>query len=51
MQYLLYDIFKLLPLVPDNDEYRKLIIDVREERSKAKICHSAQPGVNVPKLL
>jgi predicted nucleotidyltransferase component of viral defense system len=47
----IYDIYKLLPLVPDNDDYRKLIKDVREERLKAKICLSVQPGVNVPKLL
>lgn len=47
----IYDIYKLLPLVPDNDEYRKLIKDVRKERAKAKICLSAQPGVNVQKLL
>lgn len=47
----IYDIYKLLPLVPDNDEYRKLVKDVRSERAKARICLSAQPGVNVPKLL
>ena len=47
----IYDIYKLLPLVRQDDDFRKLIHEVREVRSKASICLSAQPDVNVTELL
>ena len=47
----IYDIYKLLPLVRQDDDFRKLIQEVRDVRSKASICLSAQPDVNVTELL
>ena len=47
----IYDIYKLLPLVSQDDDFRKLIHEVREVRSKASICLSAQPDVDVTELL
>lgn len=48
----LYDIYKLLPLVPLDDDFRKLVKEVREIRAKnVKLCPSAQPGVNVTEIL
>ena len=47
----IYDIYKLSPLVSQDDDFRKLIQEVREVRSKASICLSAQPDVNVTELL
>lgn len=47
----LYDIYKLLPLVPQNTAFKELIHEVREVRSRSSICPSAVSGVNVPKLL
>lgn len=48
----IYDIFKLLPMVPLNDDFGKLVKEVREVRAKnVSICHSAQPGVDVPCVL
>lgn len=48
----LYDIYKLLPLVPQTEEFKELIKDVRNERAKdLKICHSAQPGVDITEIL
>ena len=48
----IYDIFKLLPMVSLNDDLGKLIKEVREVRAKnVSICHSAQPGVDVPGVL
>ena len=48
----IYDIYKLLPFVPIDDNLRKLVKEVREVRAKnVSICHSAQSGVNVPEIL
>ena len=47
----IYDIYKLSPLVRQDDDFKKLIQEVREVRSKASICLSAQPDVNVTELL
>ncbi|MDO4284327.1 MAG: nucleotidyl transferase AbiEii/AbiGii toxin family protein [Eubacteriales bacterium] len=47
----LYDIYKLLPLVPQDEKYRELIQKVREVRAQAKICPSALPEVDIPALL
>lgn len=45
------DIYKLLPVVPQNEEFKNLIKDVRSVRAMTNICPSAQPEVNVPELL
>lgn len=47
----IYDIYKLLPVVPQNAEFKNLIKDVRSVRAMTNICPSAQPEVNVPELL
>ena len=48
----IYDIYKLLPLIPLDDVFDNLVKEVREVRAKnGSICHSAQPGVNVPEVL
>lgn len=47
----LYDIFKLLPLVPQNEEFRNLVQDVRVIRAESPVCPSAKEGVDVPALL
>ena len=47
----IYDIYKLLPIVPQNEEFKNLIKDVRSVRAMTNICPSAQPEVNVPELL
>lgn len=47
----LYDIYKLLPLVPQNESFRELVKEVRTVRAQSAICPSALPEVNVPELL
>ena len=47
----IYDIYKLLPVVPQNEDFKNLIKDVRSVRAMTNICPSAQPEVNVPELL
>lgn len=46
----IYDIYKLLPVVPQNEEFKNLIKDVRSVRAMTNICPSAQLEVNVPEL-
>ena len=47
----IYNIYKLLPVIPQNEEFKNLIKDVRSVRAMTNICPSAQPEVNVPELL
>lgn len=48
----IYDIYKLLQIVPQNEDFKKLVAEVREVRAKnVSLCLSAQPGVNVPEIL
>ena len=47
----LYDIYKLLPLVPQNEDFKKLVQEVRIVRSASSVCPSAQSDVDVPALL
>lgn len=47
----IYDIYKLLIIVKQDDSFRQLVREVRAERAKTNICPSAQPAVDVPKLL
>ena len=47
----IYDIYKLLEMVPLTQEYKALVKEVRDARAMTNICPSAQPGVDVPKIL
>lgn len=47
----LYDIYKLTPMIEFNDEFIKLIGEVREHRAKMKVCPSAQKDVNVTAII
>lgn len=47
----IYDIYKLIQIVPNTDEFKKLIREVRIVRAKTNICPSAQPDVNISELL
>lgn len=47
----LYDIYKLLPLVPQDDSFKKLVNEVREVRVSSLACPSAKPDVDVVELL
>ena len=47
----LYDISKLLPLVPQNEDFKELVHEVREVRSHSSICPSAAAEVDIPKLI
>lgn len=47
----LYDIYKLMPLLKFNNEFQKLVTDVRNERSKSPICISANTDTNINTIL
>ena len=47
----IYDIYKLLPLVELNEDFKKLAAEVREIRKTSPKCPSAQEDVNIPELL
>lgn len=47
----LYDIYKLTPLIEFNDGFAALIQEVREHRSKMRICPSADETVDVPSVI
>ena len=47
----LYDIYKLLPLVPQDENFRELVKEVRAVRAQSVICPSALPEANIPELL
>lgn len=47
----IYDIYKLLQKVPQTGEFKTLVKIVRKERAQTNICPSAQPGVDIPKML
>lgn len=47
----IYDIYKLIGLVELNEEIRKLVKEVKEERKKFKYCYSAQEYYNIPNIL
>lgn len=47
----IYDIYKLLPLVPQDESFRKLVKEVRAVRKLSNVCPSAQDNVSIPKLL
>lgn len=41
----------MLPLVPQNDTFKKLVKEVREVRAISPVCPSAKPDVDVVDLL
>ena len=47
----IYDIYKLLPLVPQDEEYHKLVQEVRKVRKDSPVCPSARDNVDIPALL
>ena len=48
----IYDIYKLVPRVPQTSEFKKLVSEVRLVRAgNQKLCPSAQPEVDIPTLL
>lgn len=47
----IYDIYKLLPLVELDNDFKKLVTEVRKIRKASPKCFSAQDGVNIPTLL
>lgn len=47
----LYDIYKLTPQMKFDDDFARLYAEVRIHRAKMSICPSAQPGMNVAKLI
>lgn len=47
----IYDIYKLLPLVPQDETFKNLVREVRNIRAQSPIYPSALPNVNIPQLL
>ena len=47
----LYDIYKLTPLIEFNDGFAVLVREVREHRSRMRICPSADETVDVPAVI
>ena len=47
----IYDIFKLIQVVPMDKDFKLLIPEVRAMRARNSICPSAKPGIDIPKLL
>lgn len=47
----IYDIYKLLGIIPLDSKFKELVRAVRTERAKTTICPSSQLGINVPNLL
>ncbi len=47
----IYDIYKLLQIVPQTEEFKALVKEVRDVRAMTNICPSAQADVNVPEML
>lgn len=47
----IYDIYKLLPLVPQDEAFKNLVHEVRSIQAQSSICPSSLPDVNIPQLL
>lgn len=47
----LYDLYKLKECVTFDEEFRRLIGEVRKHRENMKICPSARKDVNIPALI
>ena len=46
----IYDIYKLLQIVPQTEGFKELVKEVRSVRAMTNICPSAQSNVNVPEM-
>ena len=47
----LYDVYKLLPYIHLDNDFRSFIGNVRKERSKSPVCVSSAPEYDISKLL
>ena len=47
----IYDIYKLLPLITQDESFKILVGEVRAVRKISSICPSAQDGVDIPALI
>lgn len=47
----IYDLYMLLPKIVFDDQYKKLVKEIRDHRAEMSICPSALQGVNVSELL
>ena len=47
----IYDIYMLLPLVPQTTDFKQLVHEIRLQRSMLNICPSAMKGQHIPQLL
>ncbi|MGD9154993.1 MAG: nucleotidyl transferase AbiEii/AbiGii toxin family protein [Bacillota bacterium] len=47
----IYDLYKLLPLISLDDDFKRLVREVRNVRRPHRTCLSAQEGVNAQELL
>lgn len=47
----LYDVYKLYPLIVFDESFKTLFEEVRIHRASMKVCPSAQPGVDIKKLI
>ncbi|MBR3534893.1 MAG: nucleotidyl transferase AbiEii/AbiGii toxin family protein [Oscillospiraceae bacterium] len=47
----IYDIYKLLSIVPLTNDFKVLVHEVRNVRALTNICPSAQPEINVTEIL
>ena len=47
----IYDIYKLLDLVPQDEAFRHLVAEVRDVRKESTVCLSAQNGIDIPSVL
>jgi hypothetical protein len=47
----IYDLYKLLPRISLDDDFKRLATEVRNVRRPHRTCLSAQKGVNVQELL
>ncbi len=47
----LYDLHKIFPRITFDDDFKKLVQEVKEHRAKLSICPSAKPDVNIDALI
>ena len=47
----IYDLYMLLPYITMNEEYKKLVHEIRLHRSRMPVCPSAQPQMDINALL
>ena len=47
----MYDLHKIFPRMKFDDEFKRLVKEVKALRAQMDICPSAKPGVNVSQLI